>query len=64
MKIGTTIYHDVQVTYHADAIATDFTFGIRNLFDKLPPVIGGATASTFLYRVGGRLVYARLGVKF
>lgn len=61
MHVGTTLYHDVQVTYHADPINTNFTFGIQNLFDKLPPTDG---STSMFYRVGGRFVYARVGVKF
>lgn len=61
MSIGTTLYHDVQATYHVDPLHTDFTFGIRNLFNKLPPTDGDTSA---FYRVGGRLIYVRVGVKF
>jgi len=65
--IGATTYHDVAVTYHADSIDTDFTFGIRNLFDKQPPIAMSAFANSFLptlYRAPGRFFYARVGVKF
>ncbi|MGH8402202.1 MAG: TonB-dependent receptor domain-containing protein, partial [Gammaproteobacteria bacterium] len=46
--IGATTYHDVAVTYHLDAWNTDFTFGIRNLFDKMPPIAMSAFANSFL----------------
>jgi outer membrane receptor protein involved in Fe transport len=65
--VGATAYHDVQGTYHADAINTDFTFGIRNLFDKNPPAALTAFANSFLpsfYRVPGREFYGRISVKF
>ena len=65
--LGATFYHDVQVGYHADSINTDFTFGIRNLFDKIPPNSLSAFANsmnTEFYRVPGRLFYGRVGVKF
>jgi len=65
--IGATVYHDVAVTYHVDAWNTDFTFGIRNLFDKAPPIAMSAFANSFLptyYRAPGRFFYARVGVKF
>ena len=65
--IGATIYHDVAVTYHLDSWNTDFTFGIRNLFDKQPPIAMSAFANSFLptyYRTPGRFFYARVGVKF
>lgn len=65
---GRTIYHDVEGTYHVDAINTDFTFGIRNLFDKEPPASLTAFANSFIpsvgYRVPGRFFYAQVGVKF
>jgi iron complex outermembrane receptor protein len=65
--IGATTYHDVSATYHADSINTDFTFGIRNLFDKQPPIAMSAFANSFLptfYRAPGRFFYGRVGVKF
>ncbi|HKT32326.1 MAG TPA: TonB-dependent receptor [Gammaproteobacteria bacterium] len=65
---GRTIYHDVEGTYHVDAINTDFTFGIRNLFDKEPPATLTAFANSFIpsvgYRVPGRFFYAQVAVKF
>ncbi len=66
--IGATTYHDVSVTYHLDSWNTDFTFGIRNLFDKQPPIAMSAFANSFIpslgYRAPGRFFYARVGVKF
>ncbi len=65
--IGATTYHDVSATYHVDSINTDFTFGVRNLFDKEPPVAMSAFANSFLpslYRTPGRFFYGRVGVKF
>ena len=66
--LGATFYHDVSATYHADSINTDFTFGIRNLFDKQPPIAMSAFANSFLptlgYRAPGRFFYGRVGVKF
>ncbi|HKU19351.1 MAG TPA: TonB-dependent receptor, partial [Candidatus Saccharimonadales bacterium] len=55
--IGATTYHDVAATYHLDSWNTDFTFGIRNLFDKEPPIAMSAFANSFLptlYRAPGR----------
>jgi len=65
--IGATTYHDISATYHADGLNTDFTFGIRNLFDKQPPIAMSAFANSFLptyYRAPGRFFYGRVGVKF
>lgn len=66
--LGTTIYHDVGVTYHVSPINTDFTVGIRNLFNKQFPASLSAGELSFVpgvgYRVPGRFIYARIGVKF
>ena len=65
--LGKTIYHDVTATYHFDSLNTDFSFGIRNLFDKQPPTALTAFANSFLpsfYRVPGREFYGRISVKF
>lgn len=68
-QLGTTIYHDASVTYHVEPINTDFTFGIRNLFNKQYPVAHTArfpanSESSMGYRIPGRFFYARVGVKF
>ncbi len=66
-KLGTTVYNDVEVTYDVDAWNTDLTFGIRNLFDKNPPISMTAFANSYqpyYYRVPGRFFYARVGVRF
>ncbi len=66
-ELGTTVYNDIQVTYDVDAWNTDITFGIRNLFDKNPPISETAFANSyqpFYYRVPGRFFYARVGVRF
>ncbi len=65
-EIGTTIYHDVQVSYTEPAWNTTFTFGIQNLLNKEPPIAMTAFANSTLpiYRIPGRFVYARVGVKF
>jgi outer membrane receptor protein involved in Fe transport len=65
--LGNTIYHDVTGTYHVDDWNTDFTLGIRNIFDKAPPTSETAFANSFLpafYRVPGREFYGRISVKF
>jgi len=65
--LGKTIYHDVMATYHMDSLNTDFSVGIRNLFDKQPPTAITAFANSFLpsfYRVPGREFYGRISVKF
>lgn len=67
--LGTTIYHDAEVTYHVGSIESDFSFGIRNLFNKqFPASLGSGFNNSFApsvgYRVPGRFVYGRIGVKF
>ena len=65
--IGATFYHDAQATYHLDPFDTDFTLGIRNLFDKQPPIAMSAFANSYLptfYRTPGRFLFASVGVKF
>lgn len=64
-RMGTTIYNDAEVTYHITPANTDFTFGIRNLFNKQPPIQVFYNDNFGLgYRIPGRFVYARVGVKF
>ncbi|HEY4127347.1 MAG TPA: TonB-dependent receptor [Gammaproteobacteria bacterium] len=65
--IGATFYHDVQATYHLDSLDTDFSLGVRNLFDKQPPIAMSAFANSFLptyYRTPGRFLFASVSVKF
>ena len=64
--LGATVYHDVNVTYHFDSINSDFTFGVRNLFGKNPPISEQAFANSYLpsYDTPGQFLYARLSVKF
>lgn len=69
MLMGTTIYHDVSATYHMASISTDFTLGIRNLFNKQFPCgpesfTGCSFVNTIGYRAPGRFFYAQVGVKF
>lgn len=66
-ELGTTVYNDIQVTYDIDAWNTDVTLGVRNLFDKNPPISETAFANSYqpyYYRVPGRFIYARVGVRF
>ncbi len=65
--LGRTVYHNVQATYHVDSLNSDFTFGIRNIFDKQPPAALTAFANSSLpafYPIPGRFFYARVSVKF
>jgi iron complex outermembrane recepter protein len=64
--LGSTAYHDINGTFHADSMNTDFTLGIRNLFGKNPPISQQAFANSYLptYDTPGQFFYARIGVKF
>jgi len=65
--IGATFYHDVQATYHWDSLDTDFGFGVRNVFDKQPPIAMSTFANSFLptyYRTPGRFFWGQVSVKF
>ena len=64
---GATIYHDIQGTYAMDSWGMTFTVGIRNLFDKVPPISSVQELNSFdptLYDVPGQFFYGRIGWKF
>ena len=64
-EIGSVVYFDVQLGWRAPW-DTQFTVGIRNLFDKEPPLAFSAFANTFdpTYRLPGRFGYVSLSHKF
>jgi iron complex outermembrane receptor protein len=67
VHIGATTYHDVQGSYNMDSIATTFSLGIRNLWNKEPPSSTVQELNNFdptLYDVPGRFFYGRAEVKF
>jgi iron complex outermembrane receptor protein len=68
-RLGSTTYHDVQVSWHTDAFLRDFSvsLGVNNLMGKEPPTclsctLNGYDAST--YDLPGRFWYARVGFDF
>lgn len=69
-RLGTTVYHDVQVGYDLGEIMgmdTTFKWGVNNLFDKAPPLclscsLNGYDAST--YDVPGRYMYVAIVGRF
>lgn len=66
-RFAATVYHNAQVTYSFEPINTSLTFGIRNLFNKEPPVSTTAQLNNYdfsNYPVPGRFFYASVGVKF
>ena len=65
--LGSTTYHDVQVTYDTPWYNSRITLGVNNVTDKDPPISYSAFANSFdptLYEVPGRFPYARLSVRF
>lgn len=66
-ELGTTIYHDLQVSYNVSSWNTTFTFGINNVFQKDPPISMTAFINNYLwyyYRIPGRFFYGRIQVQF
>ena len=66
-NMSTTVYNDIQGSYNVDSLNTTFTGGIRNLFDKNPPISSVQELNSFdptLYDVPGRFYYFRMSVKF
>jgi outer membrane receptor protein involved in Fe transport len=65
--IGGLVYHDVNVSYHLADYDTTFSFGIENLFDKLPPVSIGASNNSYevgLYDGVGRYWWMSVNKRF
>jgi len=64
-KIDSVVYFDVQLGWTAPW-DTQFTVGIRNLFDKEPPLAFSAFANTYdpTYRLPGRFGYVSMSHKF
>ncbi|HET7570172.1 MAG TPA: TonB-dependent receptor [Gammaproteobacteria bacterium] len=65
-KLGATTYHDVQVSYDFLPANLRLTFGVRNVFDKQPPVSMTASSSfdTNLYPIPGRFPYVSVEARF
>jgi outer membrane receptor protein involved in Fe transport len=67
-QLGTTVYNNIQVTYNLATWNTDFTLGVRNLFNKNPPISMTAFKNSYQpflgYQVPGRFIYGRIGVRF
>lgn len=68
-ELNRTIYNDVSVTYDIRPIDARVTLGVQNVFNQQFPIAYTAGAPpNFLgemgYRIPGRFLYARLGVRF
>jgi outer membrane receptor protein involved in Fe transport len=62
--MGATVYHDIHVAYTVPSINSTFGLGVRNLFDKTPPINGAGGFQFGLYRLPSRLIYGSIRVKF
>ncbi len=70
-QIGAVVYHDLQLSYQVIP-STNVYFGVNNLFDKKPPVLGqlsqyggtGINTASEAYDVTGRYYYLGLRTKF
>ena len=69
-RLGSTTYHDAQVSWHTDAWMKDFrlTLGLNNVTGKEPPIclsctLNGYDASTYDIP-GGRYYYVRANLRF
>ena len=68
-ELNRVIYNDATFTYDIEPIKTDVTLGVQNVFNQSFPLEYTAGAPPNLdgemgYRIPGRYIYARVGVKF
>src|SRR6185312_802595 len=68
-ELNRVIYNDAAFTYNIEPIKTNITLGVQNVFNQSFPLEYTAGAPPNLdgemgYRLPGRFIYARLGVKF
>jgi outer membrane receptor protein involved in Fe transport len=68
-ELNRVIYNDATFTYNIEPIRTNVTLGVQNVFNQSFPLEYTAGAPPNLdgemgYRIPGRYIYARVGVKF
>jgi iron complex outermembrane recepter protein len=68
-ELNRVIYNDAAFTYNIEPIRANVTLGVQNVFNQSFPLEYSAGAPPNLdgemgYRLPGRFIYARLGVKF
>jgi len=66
-RLGSTVYHDAQLSYSLDTVDVTVTGGIDNVFDKTPPIATSVSANSFdpsQHRIPGRFGYVRLTAHF
>ena len=64
-RVPSVTFFDIEGTWHAPWNAY-FTFGVRNAFDRTPPVSYSSSANSFFpdYDLPGRFWYVRYRQKF
>ena len=66
-RLGTTVYSNLQASYTVSSWNTTFSLGVRNMFNKQPPISRDAFANSYVpnyYDVPGRFFYGRVSVRF
>jgi len=66
---GSTLYHDVSLTYDLKALRSQISIGVNNLFDKQPPMMyenntNNANTDAMNFDLIGRYYWARWTVDF
>ncbi len=66
---GSTLYHDVSLTYDLKALRSQLSIGVNNLFDKQPPLMyenntNNANTDAMNFDLIGRYYWARWTVAF
>ena len=68
-ELNRTIYNDVAFTYNIEPLSANITLGVQNVFNQQFPIAYTAGAPPNFegemgYRIPGRFLYGRIGVKF
>lgn len=68
-QYGATFYNDVSLGYNVKSLSARFDFGVSNLFDKQPPIMGdnrmlNANTDPIDFDVVGRFYSAKMTITF
>lgn len=66
-RLAPAVYHNAQIHYTFAPWNTTVTFGVNNIFDRIPPESVTAELNSYdtsLYPIPGRYFYASVAVKF
>ncbi|GIL40829.1 TonB-dependent receptor [Roseiterribacter gracilis] len=66
-RVAAIVYQDVQLGYNFDAYNTNVTFGVDNIFNKMPPASAANNPINFdmyTYDIRGTFMYVRVQAKF